>query len=461
MAREKISFKFVRARREVGNKRCMAREVIDRESDRQLLRFAMPRPEVGAESNLEACESFDVAPDVAFEDPCDSVVVDASGRFDGSQRECVGSGCEIGGDLLRDDCGEGAIEFRRGPVPGRDVVPWWPSGWSSHTGTVERSGLDSASAGSDEHQVGLSKEIDSVLCRIMEYRPQLPPAQWERIEPFVREAVLAAGPRTDSRAKDLLAVTSRICAWCDGEGLPLTNETVFHADVIEEFVLNGMSSCSAGSRANRRSMLYRIAEAVLGWAATPSRQTPLHSSNPVKPYTSQEMIAFENWGLGRPTFWQRHNVLVLLALGAGAGLSTEDLVTVTGSHIAADSEGVLVSCDGRRSRTVPALARWERTLVSAADAVGGDTWLFRPQRTTSSKNCVSNFVGKNPAVDLPNLTMQRLRATWIVHHLASRTPLGALVPASGADTLHSLARYLVFVPGMGTAEQRRYLRGEL
>ena len=60
----------------------------------------------------------------------------------------------------------------------------------------------------------------------------------------------------------------------------------------------------------------------------------------------------------------------------------------------------------------------------------------------------------------PAFNMQRARATWIVWHLTSRTPIRALIAAAGVSEIDGdgIARYLRFVPNMTHGQAHCYLR---
>ncbi len=81
----------------------------------------------------------------------------------------------------------------------------------------------------------------------------------------------------------------------------------------------------------------------------------------------------------------------------------------------------------------------------------------KPNRTDKS-NLLSSFtqytVGTFPRGD-------RLRATWIVSHLQSGTPIKELFRATGLDKMENLPRYLEYVTSLEVDEYRAALRGEV
>ena len=297
--------------------------------------------------------------------------------------------------------------------------------------------------------------------RIREFTPDIPERYWTVVGTFVRAAVTDAQPKTPYSAGNLLSTVTRHVLWCwQTAGLELERRVIFDRLVVEESITKGWPTLSPSSRGNRRSELLRVAEALLGPEGSPARLAPLPPSDPVHPYSSAELAALRSWAAGQVTPRRRRDAATLLALGAGAGLATEDIDGLRAGMVTVDDEGVLLAVPGRRGRLVPVLAEWEAPLVEAASAVASDRPLFCEHRGQGTKNFVTNFVGKSSGVGIKPQT-QRLRATWIVHHLGARTPVVPFMAAAGVTSLESLTRYLGFVPGVDPGEARRALRGQL
>lgn len=300
----------------------------------------------------------------------------------------------------------------------------------------------------------------TVARRIGGFTPDIPERYWAVIEAFVRAAVADAQPKTPYDARNLLTPTARHVLWCwQTAGLPLQREVIFDRHVIEEFAAHGSPTWSPATTGNHRSQLLRMAE-TLNPTGQPARLTPFRSADPVRPYSPSEMIALRSWTTGQNTPTRRRDASVLLALGAGAGLATEDIAGLTAGMVTVDDEGVVLSVPGRRARFVPVLAAWEAPIIEAVEEVPDGRFLFCGNRTVTGKNYLGSFVRKSTGVEIKPL-VQRLRATWIVGHLAARTPVVPLMTAAGVESLEALTRYLRFVPDIDSAEARRALRGQL
>jgi hypothetical protein len=298
-----------------------------------------------------------------------------------------------------------------------------------------------------------------VAAAIANYTPDIPADEWAIIGEFVRAAVTACDCQTPYSARELLIASSRHVHWCVfTAGLPLDRGVVFHRDTIGEYTAYGCPQLVPAVKGNVRSRLLRMSELLLPPTARTSRLAALPASAPTVPYSVGEQVALRSWATGQITQYQVVNGHVLLALGLGAGLSAAEVGEVQARHLHCDDNGVLVEVVGKRARLVPVLAEWEPVLVDVADtAMRPDLYVFRPRRDKNHRNLVGNFVDKtNLGRVRPNL--QRMRATWIVTHLAAGSPVKALVAAAGVDSLEALTRYLRFVPDADVAEYRAAFR---
>ena len=71
-------------------------------------------------------------------------------------------------------------------------------------------------------------------------------------------------------------------------------------------------------------------------------------------------------------------------------------------------------------------------------------WLFAPAREGAGKNLISNFVVRGGSAGLrPNT--QRMRATYLVRHIAAGDSVTQMMEIAGVKSLDALARYVRFV----------------
>jgi integrase len=292
-----------------------------------------------------------------------------------------------------------------------------------------------------------------------EYVPVLGDREWSQVRDFVLPVVEEALPHTPYSRRELLFAVSRLAVWARTPiGPALPRDAVLARITIDRFAQQGLPEFAPASRANVRAQLLRVAEALLDPRRAGTRLRPLGAADPTAPYERADVVALLSWTRTQNTARRRADAAVLLALGLGAGLSASEIGTTRACDIRMDADGVTVVVHGDRARTVPVLGRWERTLARALD-LSPDAYVFRPNREGFWPNLISNFVGRAPGAVRPQT--QRMRSTWIVHHLEQRAPLAALMDAAGVDSLEAFTRYMQFVTPPDTAAARSILRGML
>lgn len=298
--------------------------------------------------------------------------------------------------------------------------------------------------------------------RIRNYTPNIPAEHWENIEDFVRAAVTRTEPTTPYTANKLFSAVTPFVHWAWKAGHHLDDRTIFDRWLIEEFIATACpATWSPATRGNQRSVIFRVAEAVLGVDARTPRALPLTAADPSRPYSPADMAALRSWARSQGTELMRRDATALLAFGAGAGLAAEDIAPLRVADVTVRDDGsVTVNVPGRRPRRVTVLAVWEHDAASVIAGRDGDEFLFVPGRAAAStKNLCTQFVGRTSGVLKPS--SQRLRATWLVHHLTVGTPVKVLMTAAGIGSLNALTRYVQFVPDVDPSVARRRLRDEM
>ncbi|MFI6599106.1 hypothetical protein ACIBHX_22840 [Nonomuraea sp. NPDC050536] len=291
------------------------------------------------------------------------------------------------------------------------------------------------------------------------YRPQKAPPEWDHICGHVRMLVAASAERSPYRVERLLTATTRLAVWCHRSGLPDNPEVWLRHETIDAFVLTGCTDLAPSSAQTYRSWL-RHMRATLAWLER-GEQTPPPMRAPTTvstPYSTAQ--------LGRLRSWAEHlpgqaslDALALMALAFGCGLAPREVIAVQGCHLRRlDSGAVVVHVPGT-TRLIVCRAAWENTLFDLAQRAG-DGYLFRPRRTARhAKNLVSSWnVRHRPTGNLPDLSVRRLRVSWIVELLTARIHLDAVAEAAGMST-SALARYQRFVPALDEQTAVALLRG--
>jgi len=278
---------------------------------------------------------------------------------------------------------------------------------------------------------------------------------WETIGPFTIEATAEAARHTPYEERYLVTPMAQFVAWQWMAGVALDRAQMFTRDAVDRFIRAETKKMSQGSRANYRAALRRVAEVFEVPEGAPSKRLALTAASPAEPYTEAEELAWRTLVRNQATELRRENGEVLLALGFGAGLATEDIAALTGEHVVRGPAGVEIGVPGRRTRVVPVFAEWEDILLAAAERVGSQR-LFLPNRDGHTRNLVSNFVAKLD--DRNRLSVQRMRATWIVRLLNGGIKVNVMMSMAGVADPEALARYVQFMDPVPDDEARDAVR---
>lgn len=277
------------------------------------------------------------------------------------------------------------------------------------------------------------------------YLPSLPEADWASIRAFVLEAVDDVSAHVPYPEVSILNAIAHHVDWCVNiVGLPQSREDLFRRDVIATAVA-AMPTTQSSTRGRRRSLLLRVGEA-LGTIPVLPVLPPLSAATPSTPYTVNEVDEIYRWA----TMQSERDVpssLALVALGLGAGLPTRDLTAVRARDVGGGGTFVQTA-----DRVVPVLGEWTDELgIAARRATDKEATLFRPGASWS-KNVVTVFVGRSLGSGIRPST-QRMRATWLVHHLSIGTPMQDLLSAAGLQSMDALVRYERFLPPSTAAHE--------
>jgi integrase len=290
-----------------------------------------------------------------------------------------------------------------------------------------------------------SRSIPRVEVDRSSYRPELPQPVWREVEGFVKATIEGVSGKTAYASADLSLVTTRLAVWAvTTAGLDLDRRTLFNRHVIARFVRVGLPEYNEAARGNLRSQLLRIAESLLDPRDVPLRLAPMKAADPSRPFSRKDVVVLRSWAETQSTPNRRTNARVLLALGLGAGLSAVEIGTLTVDAIAVSRAGVTLQIGGGRQRVVPVLREWEEPLRARRSQLADGRFAFRERHSANYDNLISNFVARGKSVEVVPQS-QRMRATWIVHHLDRGTPIVSLARAAGVESFEAFTRYLRFV----------------
>lgn len=158
----------------------------------------------------------------------------------------------------------------------------------------------------------------------------------------------------------------------------------------------------------------------------------------------------------QPTATKRRQLSIVLSLSLGAGLDGRDLRGVRASditeHVLPDGRTVLVvQVRGDRPRTVVVRTQYAALLREALAA-------HHQARRGKNGLLLGKDLGRRnvtgPAIDKAvtatgfdvDLSVNRLRSTWLVACLTAGVPLPALLPAAGLRSARTITDLLAYCP---------------
>lgn len=284
-------------------------------------------------------------------------------------------------------------------------------------------------------------------------------AHWLAIRPLVLEAVGPCNAKTPYEMNQLLTVTAKYFDFgVRVAGYTPTLVALLDRRKIVAYInhLLKTENLSRATLGTYRSRLLAIADANIGHIQPSSRMPGFRGADGSTPYSEQEEVELRAWLDALPRHWQV-DFKLLYALSRGAGLTTGEVLAVTAGHVEVDDEGVVINVPGDRGRAVPVLAEHEGVVADLAVAAWkSDMFLFRPKRVVRESRVLSDMLHKAKNKPFP-VSVQRLRATWIVTHLNAETPVQALLSASGIETLGALGRFYDYVPAVEAKRARAAL----
>lgn len=274
------------------------------------------------------------------------------------------------------------------------------------------------------------------------------------MDEFIRDSVTVAAPHTPYAAKLLLSHAARYVLWCRSQGWPLTAESVWSVRAIDIYSTTANLNLKEVTRRNYRTFLLRISE-VLMPEDHPERQTPLSTRTTVAPYAVHEMDRFRDWAGAQLTELKRCRAMLMLTLGAGAGLRPGELPWVRHEDVIVDDAGIVIRTAGRE---VPLLAEWEEWMLTVLERRPKGELLWGHVNVHNTSRLASTFTersfGNPPRGD-------RLRHTWFTHHLSIATPMKDLMRAAGIVKLQHLHLLLDYVEPLDDSAYRAALRAEV
>jgi len=294
------------------------------------------------------------------------------------------------------------------------------------------------------------------------YQANIPPAEWDAIKDFVREAVADSDPNGVIASRNVHVHCAKFVHWAWSEaGLPLDRDEIFRPAVIDNFIEFGFTGVTASTLSTYRGSLYRMAGRL---QRGPDRQMPrrrLSRGNHTKaPYNTPELAQLELWATRQKTDYRTFNATLVLCVTLGAGLRASEVLAATTDDVVVDEVGVCLRVRGERQRVVPVLDEWSAALRHVAENKPDEAaYLLSPRRRRNiNPGLLSAFIEDCGTYGLrPN--PQRLRCTWIVRHLNSGIHAATLARIAGLADAGGFTKYWQFANEPAPEAARELLHG--
>lgn len=171
------------------------------------------------------------------------------------------------------------------------------------------------------------------------------------------------------------------------------------------------------------------------------------------------MLAIEGWARGQRTAVRRFKADMLLALGLGAGLHTNEIVALRVYDLTEHEGGITITVRGSQPREVPVLNRYSEPLRMALQHLDSSDYVFAAGRTNKKTAVIQNFIKSTNSEMGWRPSPRRLRSTWILGHIRAGVPASYLMRAAGVNSLRYFEKWIYQYPELRTEDYSKWLWG--
>jgi integrase len=256
---------------------------------------------------------------------------------------------------------------------------------------------------------------------------------WGRIATSVRAAVTRADPLSPAMARTLASALWQVALFCEQRGLGEGERVWTDPRTLAAFVRHGRPDLAGTTRAQLASRVRSLADPV-----------PCSGRDVFTPYTPAELAALWAAAGSQPGEQRSLDARILIALGAGAGLTAAEIAQVRAHDVRPAGAAVVVAVRGRTQRRMVIVRRaFEHTLAEAAHAHTGQVAYLLAPGCFSRQTTVSKVTGSLTLPEkCPRPLTRRLRASWLKELAESGIALPVLAAAAGITDLSALTRLL-------------------
>lgn len=288
---------------------------------------------------------------------------------------------------------------------------------------------------------------EAMVARAIEnYRPQGATEDvWDQIAAVVRGAVLRARPATVGSAYSYMRATAQFVAWCLAQEVPLKPELLYSEANIERYMATGTTNLGEHSVASYRAGLRRVGRAATNRAPWTPEPPPLGKRRASRPYTTVQMESYIEIAAHQRTATRKRAAAGLIGLLYGAGVSTSEMVAITGSDLVHTSGSLMLNVPGPNPRMVPVLPAVRPMLRELATLhPKGPLVSDRDPHERSMVAALTKLVHVPDYA--PRLDVRRLRSTWLVTMLTSGLRVSEVMALASIKSTARLNDILADIP---------------
>lgn len=311
---------------------------------------------------------------------------------------------------------------------------------------------------------------DDVVERALEYRPhRLSDAVWDEIRPLFLDCLATLNPPSvmsfyrDSRAM------MPFLAWGHLRGFAMTREDLFQPELIEtwsewqqdEIVARRETKLTKKSVSDYTTALRGLGPQLNESAPWPVKNAvvPGGAHKGIRPgYTDHEVGLMVRAVHNMPEGDKKRLAWGTLVMGLGFGPAVAEAQQFTGRDVVSTTEGVFAALGSDRERLIPVVATWVDALLALAAEFPDVPFI----RITAGRNAYANAIRSvELGRDVPVISPQRLRTTWMVDRLRAGVDPRVLRDLAGLTSLSFLLDLVPYMPDPDEAAAHTAMRTAL
>lgn len=264
---------------------------------------------------------------------------------------------------------------------------------------------------------------------------------WKEVRPLVIAAVMKTNPTNWQRTAETMLILFQYMVWAWKVGArDLDLDDLLSGKAVHRYMA-AQTHMSRASWARKDSQLARVVEAHTG--VHPGNAPWVDNTS--DPYTREELAECFSVAKSYSTERMRSGSLLIIALGAGAGLNLGEVARLRNSDI----DGHMVTVSGKYARRVPVIPAYRQYLQPGGRS---SDYVVLPQlpRGASPVKALMNFLHSLPG---HSVIPRRLKATWVSDLFSRGVKPEEFAELTGQKTMRPFERYFDYLPDTDGTEE--------